>query len=170
MKYRFIIGRMENEHFMNNMSNINGIMNPVIPKPIPSAGAAAGYSAVLNPQNTQLNQAGTSNSIIDSAAGPKCNLIWADSIDKVLSHPTSPNEQLYFHDENNPVIYCRETDGNGNIKNPIKALHYTVEEIPFGPEAQFVTKEEHKKLYDLVEKLSGSVDSMNGKLEKLLNG
>ena len=152
---------------MNNPANI---MKPIVPTPVPSAGAAKGFSNVLSPQTSQFSQAGAVNPILDSAAGPKCNLIWTDSIDKILSHPTSPNEQLYFHDENNPVIYCRETDGNGNVKNPIKALHYTVEEIPFGPEAQFVTKEEHKKLYDLVEKLSGSVDSMNGKLEKLLNG
>ncbi|MBO6254494.1 MAG: hypothetical protein J6O49_12730, partial [Bacteroidaceae bacterium] len=70
----------------------------------------------------------------------------------------------------NPVIYRRETDVNGNIKNPLHALHYTVEEVPFGPEAQFVTKDEHKQLYDLVEKLAGTVDGMNSKLEKLLNG
>ena len=42
--------------------------------------------------------------------------------------------------------------------------------LPFGPEAQFVTKDEHKQLYELVEKLAGNIDSMNGKLEQLLNG
>lgn len=108
--------------------------------------------------------------MMDAAAGPKCNLIWAKSVDQILSHPTSPNEQLYFGSETDQIIYVRETDGQGNIKNPIKVLHYTIEEMPFGPEAQFVTKDEHKQLYSLVEKLAANVDSMNGKLEKLLNG
>jgi hypothetical protein len=110
------------------------------------------------------------NPILDAATGPKCNIIWVDSVDKILAHPTSPNEELYFHDQNEPIIYKRDTDGNGNVKNPIYALHYTVEEVPFGPEAQFVTKDEHKQLYELVEKLAGNVESMNGKLEQLLNG
>lgn len=139
--------------------------NPVIPSPVPSAGLAKGYSnTVLNTQPAQ------SNPILDAAAGPKCNIVWVESIDEVLSHPTSPSEEMYFQDKNNPIIYRRETDANGNIKNPIHALHYTVEEVPFGPEAQFVTKDEHKQLYKLVEKLSHTVDGMNGKLEQLLNG
>ena len=141
---------------------------PVIPTPVPSAGAAKGFSSlptvnpVPNPQPI--------NPIISAAAGPKCNIVWVESMDEVLSHPTSPNEEMYFQDNNNPIIYRRETDANGNIKNPIHALHYTVEEVPFGPEAQFVTKDEHKQLYDLVEKLAGTVDGMNSKLEQLLNG
>ncbi len=130
---------------------------PVIPTPMPSAGIAS-----------NLNQ--TSNPILDAAAGPKCNIIWVESMDEVLSHPTSPNEEMYFHDKNNPVIYRRETDGKGNVKNPVHALRYSVEEVPFGPEAQFVTKDEHRQLYELVEKLAGNVESMNGKLEQLLNG
>lgn len=139
--------------------------NPVIPTPIPSAGAAKGYSTMSSiPQMPQTNP------ILDAAAGPKCNIIWVDSVDKILAHPTSPNEELYFHDQNEPIIYKRDTDGNGNVKNPIYALHYTVKEVPFGPEAQFVTKDEHKQLYELVEKLAGNVESMNGKLEQLLNG
>lgn len=141
---------------------------PVIPTPVPSAGAAKGFSSLptVNPvSNTQ-----PMNPIMSAAAGPKCNIVWVESMDEVLSYPTSPSEEMYFHDKNNPVIYRRETDANGNIKNPINALHYTVEELPFGPEAQFVTKDEHKQLYDLVEKLAGTVDGMNNKLEKLLNG
>lgn len=140
-------------------------VNPVIPTPIPSAGAAKGFSTLPN------MAAGTvTNPILDAAAGPRCNVVWVENLDEVLSHPTSPNEEMYFHDKNNPIIYRRETDANGNIKNPIHALHYTVEEVPFGPEAQFVTKDEHKQLYELVEKLAGNIDSMNGKLEQLLNG
>ena len=139
--------------------------NPVIPTPIPSAGAAKGFSTIPN-----MAQGTVTNPILDAAAGPKCNVVWVENLDEVLSHPTSPSEEMYFHDKNNPIIYRRETDANGNIKNPIHALHYTVEEVPFGPEAQFVTKDEHKQLYKLVEKLAGNVESMNGKLEKLLEG
>ena len=139
--------------------------NPVIPTPVPSAGVPKGFSTIPN------MAAGTvTNPILDAAAGPKCNIVWVENVDEILNHPTSPNEEMYFHDKNNPIIYRRETDANGNIKNPIHALHYTVEEIPFGPEAQFVTKDEHQKLYDLVEKLYGTVDGMNDKLEKLLEG
>lgn len=123
---------------------------------------------VLPAQATQVSS--QSNPILDAVTGPKCNIEWVDSIEAVLNYPTSPKEEMYFQDKNEPVIYRRETDGNGNIKNPIHALRYTVEEIPFGPEAQFVTKDEHQKLYDLVEKLYGTVDGMNGKLEQLLNG
>ena len=139
--------------------------NPVIPTPIPSAGVAKSFSTIPN-----MAQGTVTNPILDAAAGPKCNIVWVENLDEVLSHPTSPSEEMYFHDKNNPVIYRRETDANGNIKNPIHALHYTVEEVPFGPEAQFVTKDEHKQLYELVEKLAGNVESMNGKLEKLLEG
>lgn len=139
--------------------------NPIIPTPIPSAGAAKGFSSLPN-----MAQGTVSNPILDAAAGPKCNIVWVENVDEILNHPTSPNEEMYFHDKNNPIIYRRETDANGSIKNPIHALHYTVEEIPFGPEAQFVTKDEHQKLYNLVEKLAGNIDSMNDKLGKLLEG
>ncbi len=142
--------------------------NPVLPTPVPSAGTAKGFTSLptVNPvPNTQ-----PMNPIMNATTGPKCNIVWVESMDEVLSYPTSPSEEMYFQDNNNPVIYRRETDANGNIKNPIHALHYTVEELPFGPEAQFVTKDEHKQLYDLVEKLAGTVDGMNNKLEKLLNG
>lgn len=141
---------------------------PVIPTPVPSAGAAKGFSTM--PQVSPAVNPQPMNPVLNMAAGPKCNIVWVESMDEVLSHPTSPNEEMYFQDKNNPIIYRRETDANGNIKNPIHALRYTVEEMPFGPEAQFVTKDEHKQLYDLVEKLAGTVEGMNSKLEQLLNG
>lgn len=143
--------------------------NPVLPTPAPSAGSAKGFSTLSPAISTPVNPQQL-NPVLNAAAGPKCNIVWVESMDEVLAYPTSPSEEMYFHDKNNPVIYRRETDANGNIKNPINALHYTVEELPFGPEAQFVTKDEHKQLYDLVEKLSHTVDGMNGKLEQLLNG
>ena len=84
-------------------------------------------------------------------------------MDDVLNHPTTPNSNLYFAERNDQIIWVRETDANGKIKNPLKRLSYSVEDVPFGPEANFVTKDEHQKLYSLVE-------DMNKKLEKLLNG
>ena len=51
--------------------------NPVIPSPVPSAGLAKGYSnTVLNTQSAQ------SNPILGAAAGPKCNIVWVESMDK----------------------------------------------------------------------------------------
>lgn len=135
------------------------LIPPVIPTPVPSSGRMA--SASLGAGHGA------------SAGAPtvaQCNLIWVKSVDELLNHPTSPNEQLYFGNEDELVLYVRETDVNGKVKSPIKALHYTIEEIPIGPEAQFVTKDEHKQLFDLVEKLSISVSSMDQKLEKLLDG
>lgn len=123
-------------------------------------------SAAVSNINRSTTNIGT-NSLLGT---PQCNLFWVKNIDGVMAHPTSPNEHLYFGSEEEPILYVRETDGTGQIKSPIKVLHYTIEEMPIGPEAQFVTKDEHKQLYSLVEKLSGNVESMNQKLEKLLNG
>lgn len=133
------------------------LVPPVLPTPAPIGGTTV--------NSNPLQQTGTATS-----AAPQCNLYWVKDVDALMNHPTSPNEHLYFGDENEQIIYVRETDGNGQIRSPIKALHYTIEEIPIGPEAQFVTKDEHKQLYTLVEKLSGNIDLMNEKLEKLLNG
>lgn len=94
---------------------------------------------------------------------PQCNIIWINNMDDVLNHPTTPNSNLYFAERNDQIIWVRETDANGKIKNPLRRLSYSVEDVPFGPEANFVTKDEHQKLYSLVE-------DMNKKLEKLLNG
>ena len=127
------------------------LVPPVLPTPSPVSNIPAA-------QMTQSQQT------------PQCNLFWVKNFDAMMAHPTSPNEHLYFGNEDEPILYVRETDGKGQIKSPVKVLHYTIEEMPIGPEAQFVTKDEHKQLYSLVEKLSGNVDSMNQKLEKLLNG
>ena len=135
------------------------LIPPVIPTPVPSSGRMA---------STSLGAGQGASAGAPTAA--QCNLIWVKSVDEMLNHPTSPNEQLYFGNEDELVLYVRETDVNGKVKSPIKALHYTIEEIPIGPEAQFVTKDEHKQLFDLVEKLSISVSSMDQKLEKLLDG
>jgi hypothetical protein len=80
----------------------------------------------------------------------KCNMYWTDGMQAVLDQPTSPNEQLYFAEKSRPIIWVRETDGNGNIKNPLTRLTFQAEQVPFGPEANFVTKDEHQKLYNEV--------------------
>lgn len=105
--------------------------------------------------NTQVPQ--------QNPAQPQCNIIWVDGMNDVLNHPTSPNSNLYFAERDNPVIWVRFTDVKGEIKNPLQKLTFSAEEIPFGPEANFVTKDEYKRLFDLVA-------GMNGKLEQLLNG
>ena len=140
------------------LSNNPLLIPPVLPTTPPSSGlsTATGTGRTYDPKGTSV--------------APQCNLIWVKNFDAMMAHPTSPNEHMYFGDENDSVIYVRETDGNGQIKSPVKVLHYTIEETPIGPEAQFVTKDEHKQLYSLVEKLAGNVDSMNEKLERLLNG
>lgn len=87
------------------------------------------------------------------------NAIWVGSMEEVLSHPTAPSTQMYFFDRDNPIIWMRETDANGNIKNPIHRLTFSAEEVPFGPEAHFVTKEEHQKLFDAVTELNNKFDA-----------
>jgi hypothetical protein len=102
---------------------------------------------------------------INALAQPQCNLIWVNSKDEVLNHPAAPNETLYFgFSGDDPVMWIRETDGTGRIKNPLHKLRYSVEEDAFGPEAQFVTKAEHKELFDLVAKMNEKLD----KLDELL--
>lgn len=123
-------------------------------------------SNIANPFNSLVNQAPLTpalNTQPSQPQQPQCNIIWVDSMEDVLNHPTSPSTHLYFVERNNSIMWVRETDASGKIKNPLKRLTYTVEDVPFGPEANFVTKDEHQKLYSLVE-------DMNKKLEKLLNG
>lgn len=115
-------------------------------------------SAPMNPLQT-ITQA------VQPAAQPQCNIIWVDGQEDVLKHPTSPNELSYFSERNNSVIWVRETDSNGNIKNPLHRLTYTSEEVVFGPESKFVTKEEHEKLYKLVEDMSATIRDLAKKWE-----
>lgn len=126
----------------------------------------ASFGVGINPYsiNTPVSQAPRVNSVL-----PQCNLIWVDDEEGVLNHPAAPNEQLYFGSRKEQVMYVRETDPNGKIKNPLHKLYYRSEDLPFGPEANFVTKDEHKQLYDLVEKMSQQLAEQNSKLEQLLS-
>lgn len=87
---------------------------------------------------------------VQQAAGPQTNVHYVDSMQAVLDWPTSPNEHFFFPEKNDNVIWVRDTDGNGQIRNPLKKLVYSVEDVAFGPEANFVTKEEYQQLYELV--------------------
>lgn len=98
---------------------------------------------------------------INALAQPQCNLLWVGSKEEVLNYPAAPNETLYFGcSGDDPIMWVRETDASGRIKNPLHVLRYTIEEDAFGPEAQFVTKSEHQELFNLV-------SAMNAKLDKL---
>lgn len=61
---------------------------PVLPTPSPSSGLS---NTVQSP--------GT-NPVLNAVAGPKRNIVWVNSMDEVLAHPTSPSEEMYFHDKN----------------------------------------------------------------------
>ena len=109
---------------------------------------------------------------VQASNQPSCNILWIEGckdekevIDKILNYPTSPNTSLYFSDAENTVFWLRETDANGKIKNPLHKFPYSVEEIPFGPEANFVTKEEHKALYDAVMAMTQKLDELAKKWE-----
>ena len=58
-----------------------------------------------------------------------------------------------------------KNDGNGNIKNPLTRLTFTAEQVPFGPEANFVTKEEHQKLYEEVRSMHDMVETIYNSLK-----
>lgn len=103
---------------------------------------------------------------------PQTNMIWVKSMDDVLNHVRTPNETLYFEDPEGQIIYIRETDGNGEIKNPLHGFHYdNIIEIPFGQEAKFVTKAEFQQLYDAFNNMNGKFDqamtAMTSKLDLL---
>lgn len=103
---------------------------------------------------------------------PQTNMIWVKSMDDVLNHVRTPNETLYFEDPEEQIIYIRETDGNGEIKNPLHGFHYdNIVEFPFGQEAKFVTKAEFQDLCQAFNNMNGKFDqvmaSMSSKLDML---
>lgn len=94
----------------------------------------------------------------------QCNVIYVDSMQEVLDYPRSPKEHLFFPEKNNEVIWVRDTDANGEIKNPLTKLEYKSSEVPFGPEANFVTKQEYQQLYDLVSNVYGTINKLMDEL------
>ena len=116
----------------------------------------AGRLAAPNPMTALANVAAATQ-----PQEPQTNMKWVHSIDDVLNYVRTPNETLYFEDPDNQIVYIRETDGNGEIKNPLHGFHYeNVYEIPFGQEAKFVTKTEFNQLYNLVSSMSGKLDQL----------
>lgn len=128
------------------MPNNYGGYNPIVPR-APILGVPQGMTSVT------------------ASVQPQCNVIYIDDLKSVLDHPSSPNEHLYFPEKNSNVIWVRETDGNGQIKNPIKKLTYTMEEVAFGPEANFVTKEEYQKLFNLVSSMNDQIENLVSQLK-----
>lgn len=88
------------------------------------------------------------------------NVHYVNNMEEMLNFPAGPNEHMYFPEIDGEYIWLRETDGNGNIKNPVRRMQIgKEEEIPFGPEANFVTKQQHQELYNMV---AGMAQTMNG--------
>lgn len=123
----------------------------------PTIAPAAPVGAVLsNPAMNPQAQAITSQ--------PQSNVIYVDGMQDVLNHPAGPNEHLYFPEKNPGIIWVRETDAKGQIKNPLIKLTYTSEEVAFGPEANFVTKQEFEKLFELVQSTNGTINKLMDEL------
>ncbi len=90
----------------------------------------------------------------------QCNVHYVANMNEVLDYPRTPNEHFYFPEQETNIIWIRETDSKGEIKNPLKRLRYEMDEVPFGPEANFVTKQEHQQLYDLVSNMSETLQEL----------
>ena len=122
--------------------------------------------APATPVGTVLANAAMNQQAQATSSQPKSNVIYVKGMQEVLNHPAGPNEHLYFPEKDlDPqtgmgVIWLRETDGKGEIKNPLKRLTYTMDEVAFGPEANFVTKQEFQKLYDEVSSMSGNISKL----------
>lgn len=125
------------------------------PTLIPATPVGPVRSSPANPVNLAMNQQAQA---VPSQS--QSNVIYVDGMQNVLEHPAGPNEHLYFPEKNNSVIWVRDTDAKGEIKNPLKRLTYTMEEVPFGPEANFVTKQEFQKLFELVQSTNGTVNKL----------
>lgn len=138
-----------------------GNMRPAVP-----VTPVVGNTNPLAPVTGMINSAmaGQVNNTQQSQTGPQCNVIYVNGMQEVLDYPKSPNEHFYFPENDGNVIWVRETDSDGRVINPLRKLTYTMEEVPFGPEANFVTKQEHQQLYDLVSEMS---KSMNRLIEEL---
>lgn len=100
------------------------------------------------------------------------NVHYVHDMEEMLNFPTGPNEHMYFPEIEGDYIWLRETDGNGNIKNPVRRLQVgKEEEIPFGPEANFVTKQQHQELYNMVasmaQTMTGMAETINWLKEEL---
>lgn len=143
------------------VNNAFGGMRPAVP-----VTPAVGNTNPLAPSTGIINgtMMGQVNNTQQSQSGPQCNVIYVNGMQEVLDYPKSPNEHFYFPENDGNVIWVRETDSDGRVINPLRKLTYTMEEVPFGPEANFVTKQEHQQLYDLVSEMS---KSMNRLIEEL---
>ena len=132
----------------------NGTFGPTLTPATPVTGA---------PMTTGMPTMPNLGGMTQQAPPPvQSNVKYVHNMQEVLNDPTTPNEHRWYPEIDNNVIWIRETDAKGQIKNPLLKITYAdEEEVPFGPEANFVTKQEHQKLYDLV-------SNMNETLNKLM--
>lgn len=145
-------------------NNLFGGIQPAVPvapsvttanPPVPQM---AMRSVASNPMpNQQIQQGGS------------CNVRYVANMEEMLNIPTTPNEHLYFPESDSNVIWLRETDGNGQIKNPVTRLICQEDQVPFGPEANFVTKQQHQELYDMVAAMAGTMNGMAESINWLKN-
>ena len=129
------------------------------PTLIPATPVGPVRSNSASPVNTAMNQQAQAIS-----TPPQSNVIYVPNMQSVLEHPAGPNEHYYFPEEDNNVIWVRDTDSKGQIKNPLTKLTFTAEKVPFGPEANFVTKQEFQKLFELVQSTNGAVNRLMDEL------
>lgn len=132
----------------------NGTFGPTLTPAAPVTGAPMATGMPTMPNLGGMTQ---------QAPPPvQSNVKYVHNMQEVLNDPATPNEHRWYPEIDNNVIWIRETDAKGQIKNPLMKITYAdAEEVPFGPEANFVTKQEHQKLYDLV-------SNMNETLNKLM--
>ena len=125
------------------------------PTLLPATPVGAVRPNPVNPATMAMNQQAQAVS-----SQPQTNVIYVHNMQEVLEHPAGPNEHRYFPETDSNVIWVRDTDAKGEIKNPLAKLTYTMEEVPFGPEANFVTKQEFQKLFDIVLATNGNVSKL----------
>lgn len=133
---------------------VSGVTSPM-PAPTSSPQSSMNQNASWSAQPMPGNQnpAGTST-------GPNTNVHYVEDMQEVLNYPTTPNEHMYFPEKETNIIWLRETDGNGQIRNPMRRLTCEEDEVAFGPEANFVTKEQHQELYNMVAGMNNMMSDM----------
>ena len=142
-------------------NNLFGGMQPAVPV---APSVAPGVSGPQNGPMVTMNSAPQ-----PVAPGNTCNVRYVANMEEMLSIPTTPNEHLYFPEADTNIIWLRETDGNGQIKNPVTRLTCQEDQVPFGPEANFVTKQQHQELYDMVAAMAGTMNGMAESINWLKN-
>ena len=143
-------------------------MQPAVPvvsgvtSPMPTPQSPMNQNSSWSAQTMQTNQNQPAASM-----GPNTNVHYVADMQEMLNYPTTPNEHMYFPETDSNIIWLRETDGNGQIRNPVRRLTCEEDEVPFGPEANFVTKEQHQELYNMVAGMNNMMTDMMSSIKWL---